>query len=305
MPILPNERRLLRHLGVALVLLAASPSCKGKPTALAAVPSATPVPAVSQGHGVPCGELDCMQYDSPALAFRDAIAGDPRIVSVGEAHAQKGASVPSSAKRFAGEILPALAARASDLVVELMMPPTGCAPKVAVVREAQAPATSRQAAGDQGEYVAMGDAARKLGIVPDLLRPTCADLDAIEDAGDDAIDASLRTIKRLTTEKVKKLVDRDSRVAGDADKIVLTYGGAIHNDRDPTPERRPWSFGPDFDAYTQGRYVEIDLYVPEFIEATDAWKKLPWYAHYDATKLGSKTTMFRVRERSYVILFPL
>jgi hypothetical protein len=246
-----------------------------------------------------------MQYDSPALAFQDAIGRDPRIVSVGEAHAQKGASVQSSAKRFASEILPSLAGRASDLVVELMMPPTGCAPKVAAVRDAQAPVTSHQAASDQGEYVAMGDAARKLGIVPDLLRPTCADLDAIDDAGDDAIDASLRTIKRLTADKVKKLVDRDSRVPGEAGKIVLTYGGAIHNDRDPSPERRPWSFGPDLDAYVEGRYVEIDLYVPEFIEATEAWKRLPWYPHYDAAKLGTKTTMFRVRERSYVILFPL
>jgi hypothetical protein len=246
-----------------------------------------------------------MQYDSPELAFRDAIASDPRIVSIGEAHAQKGASVASSAKRFTGEILPGLAGRASDLVVELMMPPTGCAPKVALVREAQAPVTSHQAQGDQGEYLAMGDAAKKLGIVPDLLRPTCGDLDAIEDAGEDAIDASLRTIQRLTVEKVKKLVDRDARVPGDAGKIVLTYGGAIHNDREPSAERRAWSFGPELDAYSEGRYVEIDLYVPQFIDGGDAWKKLPWYPHYDATKLGRKTTMFRVRERSYVILFPL
>jgi len=246
-----------------------------------------------------------MQYDSPALAFRDALRGEPRIVSVGEAHAQKGAGVPSSAKRFASEILPTLAGRASDLVVELMMPPSGCAPKVAVVREAQAPVTSHQAAGDQGEYVAMGEAARKFGIVPDLLRPTCADLDAIEDAGDLAIDASLRTIKRLTAEKVKKLAVRDAHAPGDAAKFVVTYGGAIHNDRDPSPERREWSFGPELDAFAEGRYVEIDLYVPEFIEASDAWRKLPWYPHYDAARLGSKTTMFQVRERSYVIVLPL
>jgi hypothetical protein len=292
----------MRARGLVMVFLM---GCKGTPTTAPAAPSAAPPVAATTGSGIPCGALGCMQYDSPALAFRDAIAGDPRIVSVGEAHAQKGASVSSSAKRFAGEILPALSGRASDLVVELMMPPTGCAPQVAVVREAQAPVTSHQAASDQGEYVAMGEAARKLGIVPDLLRPTCADLDAIDDAGDDAIDVSLRTIARLTTEKVKKLVDRDAHVAGDAGKIVLTYGGAIHADRDPTPERRPWSFGPDFDAYTGGRYVEIGLYVPQFIEATDTWKKLPWYPHYDAAKLGTKTTMFRIRERSYVILFPL
>jgi hypothetical protein len=287
-----------------LVLLSLA-ACKGKPSAAVATPSAPPAPvAASPGAGVPCGALGCMQYDSPALAFHDAVAADTRIVSIGEAHAQKGASVASSAKRFTNEILPSLAGHASDLVVELMMPPSGCAPKVAVVREAQAPVTSHQAAGDQGEYVAMGEAARKLGIVPDLLRPTCADLDAIEDAGDDAIDTSLRTIARLTADKVKKLSLRDSRAPGDAAKVVVTYGGAIHNDRDPSPERRAWSFGPELDAFAEGRYVEVDLYVPEFIDGGDAWKKLPWYPHYDAARLGGKTTMFKVRDRSYVILFP-
>jgi hypothetical protein len=246
-----------------------------------------------------------MQYDTPALAFQDAIRGDVRVVSVGEAHAPKGARAPSSAKRFSLTLLPLLAGRASDLVVELMMPPSGCAARVAEVKEAQAPITTRQAPGDQGEYVAMGEAARKLGIVPDLLRPTCADLDAIEDAGDDTVDASLRTIERLTREKVEKLLDRDAHTPGDERKVVVTYGGAIHNDRDPPAERRAWSFGPALDRATDGRYVEIDLYVPEFIDGSDAWKKLPWSAYYDPAKLGSKTTMFRLRERSFVILFPI
>jgi hypothetical protein len=255
--------------------------------------------------GVPCGALGCTQYESPALAFRDAVPEGARIVSVGEAHAQKGATAASSAKRFTNDILPTLAGRASDVVVELMMPPSGCAPKVAEVREAQAPVTSHQAAGDQGEYLAMGDAARRFGIIPDLLRPTCADLDAIQDAGADAIDVSLRTIMRLTADKAKKLADRNQSAPGDAGKFVVTYGGAIHNDREPSPERLAWSFGPELDRYTEGRYVEIDLYVPEFIDGSDAWKRLPWFSHYDTAKLGKKTTMFRVRDKSYVILFPL
>jgi hypothetical protein len=282
-------------------------ACKPKPAAPAAAPE--PAPEPSPGKGVPCGALGCAQYDSPALAFLDAIGDGTRVASIGEAHAQKGATAASSAKRFTTDILPSLKGRAGDLVVELMMPPSGCAPQVAQVREAQAPVTSHQAAGDQSEYVAMGEAARRLGIVPDLLRPSCADLDAIEDAGDDAIDVSLRTIARLTADKAKRLADRAARASDSSDatggSLVLTYGGAIHNDRAPSPERRAWSFGPELDAYTAGRYVEIDLYVPEFIDGSDAWKKLPWYPHYDPVRLGAKTTMFRVRERSYVILFPV
>jgi hypothetical protein len=246
--------------------------------------------------------MECAQFDSPADAFREAVRGDVRVVSVGEAHAQKNARVPSSAKRFTDVILPSLAGRASDLVVELMMPPTGCAARVAEVKKTQEPVTSRQAPGDQGEYVAMGEAAKKLGVVPDLLRPSCADLDAIQDAGDDAVDMSLRTIECLTAETVKKLVDRDLRTPGEEGRMVVTYGGAIHNDRAPPAERRAWSFGPEIDAYTGGRYVEVDLYVPELIDGSPAWQKLPWFPYYDADRMGAKTTMFRVRERSYVIV---
>jgi hypothetical protein len=246
-----------------------------------------------------------MQYDSPVDAFRDALAGDPRVVSIGEAHAPRGAKVASSARRFADALLPSLAGRASDLLVELMNPPAGCTAGVAEVRKKQELVTSRQEAGDQGEYVALGETARRFGIVPDLLRPSCADMASIEDAGDEAIDRSLETIERLTETKVKELVDRDARTPGEEGKIVVTYGGAIHNDPAPLPERRAWSFGPAIDAYVRGRYVDIDLYVPQFIDGSDAWKKLAWYPFYDPAKLGAKTTMFRVRARSYVILFPL
>jgi hypothetical protein len=258
---------------------------------------------LSAGATVSCGPLDCMQYETPALAFRAAMAGGPRVVSIGEAHAPKGARVPSSAKRFTDEILSSLAGRASDLVVELMMPPSGCASKVAEARKAQEPVTQRHANEDQSEYVAMGEAARKLGIVPDLLRPSCGDLEAI-DRAEDPIDASLRTIERLTREKVGVLIDRDARTPGEEKKMVVTYGGSIHNDRDPPADRRGWSFGPALDEATGGRYVEIDLYVPEFMDGSDAWKSLPFYAAYDGARLGAKTTMFRVRERSYVIVFP-
>jgi hypothetical protein len=252
-----------------------------------------------------CGELGCRQYETPVLAFLDAIRGEPGVVSIGEAHAPKGARVPSSAKRFTEDILPSVAGRASDLVVELMMPPTGCVARVAEVKKTHEVVTTHQAAEDQSEYRAMGEAARKLGVVPDLLRPSCADLDAIADAGDDAIDVSLQTIERLTEEKVKKLVERAAHTPGDQGKLVLTYGGAIHNDREPAPERRAWSFGPAFDRFTGGRYVEIDLYVPEFIDGSDAWKKLPWFPLYDAKRLGGKTTMFHPRERTFVIVLPV
>ena len=59
-----------------------------------------------------------MQFDTPREAFLTAIAGDARVVAIGEAHAPKGATATSAAKRFSDELLPLLAGRASDFLVE-------------------------------------------------------------------------------------------------------------------------------------------------------------------------------------------
>ncbi len=253
--------------------------------------------------GTPCGPLDCRQYDSLEEAFESALESHPRLVAVGEAHAQKGTTVPSAARRFTERVLPLLAGRASDLLVELTSPPSGCAKTADVVRKQQAVVTRAQAPTDQGEYVAMGERARQLGIVPDLLRPSCADLETVKAAGDDAIEASLVMIARLTRAQAERLLDRDLRTPADADKLVLTYGGAIHNDPDPPPERAEWSFGPALAAHVGGRYVAIDLYVPELIDDTDAWKRLAFYPYYDPARLGAKTTVFR-QGKTIVIVLP-
>jgi hypothetical protein len=253
---------------------------------------------------MPCGALGCAQYDSAADAFRDAIEGDPLVVGIGETHAPKGASVASAAKRFTQELLPLLAGRASDLLVELMAPPSACADAAADVREKQAPATSRQAETNQNEYVAMGESARTIGIVPDMLRPTCADLDRVRRAGDDAITASLDLIARLSLGQARRLVDRDARSDADRGKLVVLYGGMLHNDLQPPPESARWSYAPELAQAVGGRFVAVDLVVPEFIGDDETWGKLPWRPHYDRTRLGAKSTLFRTGERSYVLVFP-
>jgi hypothetical protein len=296
----------------ALIVLAVALSglsC-GKPAgtsvgpSVAASGSETPA-AVPSLHGTPCGALDCRQYAAPVDAFLDAVGPDPLVVGVGEAHAPKGASVPSSAKRFADALLPALAGRASDLLVELMMPPAGCVEAAAQVRQEQKAVTSRESEKNQDDYVAMGEKARSMGVVPDMLRPTCADMDAVRDAGDSAIAASLDLIARLTRSQATRLVDRDARSDADRGKMVLVYGGMLHNDLAPPPEAAEWSYAPAIDTHVRGRFVAVDLVVPEFIGDDDTWRSLPWWQHYDKAKMGAKATLFRTGERSYVVVFPV
>jgi hypothetical protein len=284
---------------LALLLVACRRSPAPSPAGAFAVGAETGAPRV-----VGCGPHDCRQFASPREAFLAAIAGAPRVIGIGEAHAPRGASVASAATRFERELLPLLQGHASDLLVELMMPPSGCADAAEAVRAEQRPVTSRQAPSDEGEYIALGERARALGIVPDMLRPTCADLAAIRDSADDAVGVSLEIIARLTAAQTKRLVDRNARSVEDRGKIVVVYGGALHNDLEPTPERARWAYAPEVDEYVSGAFVALDLIVPEFIGADDAWRALPWWSDYDRARLGAKTTMFGTGERSFVLVFP-
>jgi hypothetical protein len=267
--------------------------------------SSSPRAPVAPDGGTPCGDLGCMQFDSVQDAMRYVLSEDVRVVAIGEAHAPAGATASSAAKRFTEEILPLLAGRASDLLVELMKPPEACVQATAEVREKQAPATSQQAPTNQNEYVAMGERARALGIVPDMLRPSCADMDRVRDAGDEAIEASLAMIARLSTVQAEKLLDRDARSDGDRDKAVVLYGGMLHNDLEPAADQRAWSYAPALDAKTGGKLVAVDLVVPEFIGDDATWTALPWVARYQRarTQLGGKTTVFRTAEKNYVVVF--
>ena len=279
----------------------AAPPAPAMSASVAVMPVTSAAPLAG---GTPCGELSCTQFDSPREAMLAALAGDARVVAIGEAHAPKGATATSAAKRFTEELLPLLAGHASDLLVELMMPPKGCADAAAEVRQKQAPATSQQAPTNQNEYLTMGDRARALGVVPDMLRPSCADMDGVRDAGDSAIEASLEMIARLSTVQAEKLLDRDARSEADRGKAVVVYGGMLHNDLDPPPERAKWSYATVLDAKTGGKLVAIDLVVPEFIVDDATWRGLPWFSRYDRARLGGKTTLFRVAEKSFVLVFP-
>jgi hypothetical protein len=263
-----------------------------------------PAPAASGAGGAGrCGPLECALYDAPEAALAAVLASKPRLLAVGEAHAQKGEGRGSSvAKRFTEGLLPSLEGKASDLLVELMLPPKGCAKAAEAVRERQAPALAPQADANQSEYLALGEAARRRGVVPDALRPGCDDLAAIDRAGDDALGAMMATIARLTEAKAGELLARAA--AAEPGKVVVTYGGALHNDLAPKPGREAWSFGPALDRAAGGAYVELDLFAPEAIGDGEVWRALPWHAHYDAAGFARKAVLFRVGPKSYALVLP-
>jgi hypothetical protein len=305
-----GHRAHATRVGIAAVAVALGSGCHRRHSVPNAQPAASQSPFENQDersmrHGTPCGALGCTQYDSPADAFLDAIESQPLVLGLGEAHAPKGAKVPSAARRFTEDLLPLLAGRASDLLLESMMPPGACRAAAVEARSKERIVTSHQAPTDQNEYLAMGERARTFGVVPDLLRPDCADIEAMRaQDGSDSIDATLEIIGRLTTTQAKTLVVRDSRSDADRGKMVVIYGGALHNDLSPRPQAARWSYAPALSAFVHGRFIALDLIVPEFIRDDDAWRALPWWPLYQPERLGDRSTLFRTDDHSFVLVFP-
>ncbi|MBI4700311.1 MAG: hypothetical protein HY744_03935 [Deltaproteobacteria bacterium] len=226
----------------------------------------------------------------------------PRILAVGEAHAPQGSeAVLSATSRFAHALLPLLRGRMSDLVLELAVADGSCGARERQVAAAQKPVTARQASTNQDELVALRRRATELGARAHLLRPSCADYAEVARAGPDAIPRMLELVARLTATRVRALL---SAAPSSSDRMVVTYGGAMHNDLVPRPGREKWSFGPERSARTSGRYVELDLVVPEYVRDNDSWRALEWYPYFSPAAHPGKTLLFNPRPGSYVLIFP-
>ena len=278
---------------------------------VAAAPASAAAPATPPGASTctSAGGPTCFRFATAEDAFRWVLARDPLVIGVGEAHAQRGTeNIASSTKRFTDSFLPLLAPRSSDVVVELWAPDPKCMKEVKQVASAQKPVTEVQAETNQNEYLTLGTKAKAAGMTPWLLRPTCDDFSMLADAGADSIGAMLGLVKRLTQAKVTQLHARNRADGGAQPKTVIAYGGALHNDLSPPEATREYSFGPELDQLTGGRYVELDLIVPEFVKKTPAWEKLPWYAAFEAERAAGtqldKATLYVVGERSFVLVFP-
>src|SRR5262249_33775373 len=157
-------------------------------------------------------------------------------------------------------------------------PDSKCMKEVKQVASAQKPVTDVQASTNQNEYVTLGTKAKELGMTPWLLRPTCDDFAMLADAGADAVGAMLGLVKRLTHTKMTQLYERNARTS--PPKTVIAYGGALHNDLAPSEEMKDYSFGPELDRLAGGRYIELDLIVPEYVKKSPTWEKLPWFAAF-------------------------
>ena len=115
----------------------------------------------------------------------------------------------------------------------------------------------------------------------------------------DVVDRMLTTVASASTRNLEALLKLRAPNA-----LLLAYGGALHNDLAPRKGREQWSFGPRIAEVTRGKYVELDLIVPEYVKDTDSWRAFPWYSAYSQVKGKHGALLYTLAPHSFVLIFP-
>jgi hypothetical protein len=269
--------------------------------------------AIVVAHGAPqkkadpshpgCGEMACTLFTSEAKAFAAVLEAHPSILAIGEVHQTNATSkIRSAIKRFTESMLPLLKHKASDLIAETWVAEGKCGEEeeqaVADIRE-----TTERPAETEDEVLTLLKKVRALQILPHILAVPCEEYRRLLDEKRE-LDSEklLELVTGLMRDKARLLFEKNQRHG--SKRIVVIYGGAIHNDAQPREGLESFSFGHDLDAATDGRYVELDLIVPELIAGDDEYKKEPWYPELERNVSTSKALLIRVRPTSFVIVFP-
>jgi hypothetical protein len=231
------------------------------------------------------------------------LAAQPRVLGIGESHAQKGSeAIESATRRFAELLLPQLCGRTHAMVLEVWLPRNDCGDKrVEQVEKKQKPATATQSKSNKNEYVALGYSAKRFGIEPSALVPTCDEYQSILDAGPDSIERMLTLIGSKTAERIGEELERAP--TPEQWPAVIAYGGALHNDAEPTSDHADFSYGPRLLAETNGRYIELDLIVREYVKDSEIWQKQPYYRALRKNPVAHKTLLYQWGEHSFGLVF--
>lgn len=230
-----------------------------------------------------------------------------RIVGLGELHSRVDRPhAPSTLVRFTEEILPALPARTSDLILETWTVDGRCG-KEAAKTTAQLQAATKRPEATQSELGILFDRSRGRGLRAHGMRVTCDDYRAMAGGGDDAIvhmlDLTTAELTRLSVAYLRRAAAQESAPASviAEPSLVVVYGGALHNDRFPAAGLSSWSYAPAVEADSERTYVEIDLITPELADGDPQLAVQPWAPLLGAS---SRVLTYQRGERSFVIVLP-
>ncbi len=260
---------------------------------LAAAPASRPSPD--------CGAFTCRYFDTPQKAFAQVLESRPLVLGIGEYHeVESGPRVPSAMKRFTQRLLPLLKGRAADLIAETWITNKQC--RAAVQATEQLEKTTERPAETEDEVVTMLKGASALGIEPHILVLECEDYEDLLDA-EGVVDnlKALQMVTRLVQEKTEAIL---AKLGPENQKAVVIYGGALHNDLTPAEDYAEFSFGPHLKQATNGRYVQLGLYVPEFVERDEETRKAAWFPYFEKHVSTQKTLLISLSPEAHLLVFP-
>ncbi len=247
--------------------------------------------------------MTCRLFATPAKAFADVLAQKPLVLAIGEAHqTNETVDVRSAISRFTESMLPMLKHRASDLVVETWVAEGKCGEEEERAVEGIDETTERPETTED-EVTTLILHARDLAILPSILEVSCKDYhDLFDDKREIDSEKLLLLVTRLLEEKVEHLYQQNQRRG--SKRMVVIYGGAVHNDVAPRADLAAFSYGPALVKLTKGRYVELDLYVPELIENDEDYAKEAWYPQFQKHVSSKETLLIETSTTSFVLVFP-
>lgn len=226
----------------------------------------------------------------------------PHLLAFGEYHQLKGKTqVKSALKRFADELWPTVQPGASDLILETFVTEGSCGKEEKKVVKDVAKTTKRPET-TENELVTLIKQAKAQGVQPHILQVSCQDYQSVLD--DKAQVDYVKMLKLIGDLLEKRITEvRTRRQKAGVDKTVMVYGGALHNDLYPQAELADFTFGQSLTTKFPGEYLEVDLYVPEFVEGDKTVRSQPWFPLYKKAQKPDQIVVVRRGPGSFILLF--
>lgn len=237
-------------------------------------------------------------YATLADALVAIIPADARVVGFGELHARVDrAQVKSSLSLFTSA-LPAFGDKVSDLVVETFIVDPKCGKSATAATQKMETEVKRPEA-TKSEIQLLADAAKAAKIQPHAMTLSCADYKTLVPKGEiDPLAMLTITTRELKRIAISAVAHRDKDP--EHRPWIALYGGALHNDLEPDKALAEWSYAADVDKVTGGKFVEIDIIVPELAAADPGSQKQPWFPVAEAA--NEWVQIWRRNAHSFVVI---
>jgi len=265
-----------------------------------------------QASQAPTGERDAAAdadaHRAPAATayaeLGDALAAiipaDARVIGFGELHSRVDRAQVRSALSAFTAALPRIADQLSDLVVETWIVDPRCGQGAAQATR-QLETTVKRPESTKSEIALLAEAARAAKIQPHAMTLSCDDYKTLVPDGEvDPVAMLTLTTRELTRIGTSAVTHRDKDPA--RRPWIAIYGGALHNDRAPDPGVAEWSYAAALDEATGGKFVEIDLIVPELAAADPVSQRQPWFPLVE--RASDRVQVFARGPRSFVVILP-